>query len=326
MFSRRILRTKAMKHLYAFLIQEKATSTTKTNNQTIIKEQYKAQDLQNLKNSLTTETQKIKNILFDFLQLLVAWTHLDQERADTLLPPRKTTLAQNNFLKSLQQNATFIHLSKIYPSTIPDHLIEEWYDTCLKPHSSFLAYTQPTNDQPRQDIALVNTLIKKIILKHKAIQQYTSRQDINWQENKLIVRRLLLRLIENFLQDPTESFALYTKELPIKGADFYEKLISKTIEKEHVYQKHIAEKLQNWELKRVTLLDNLLIKMALTEVLYFENIPPSVSINEYLEISKQYSTQKSYQFINGVLQPLITELTSEQIPQRTNFFSSVKTT
>ncbi len=316
MFSRRILRTKAMKHLYAFFIQKTATSATDTNNQTkkIIKIQYKAQDLQNLRKSLTTEIQKIKDTLFEFLQLLIAWTHLDQERADTLLYPPITTLAQNSFLKSLQQNTTFIHLNKMHPSTIPYYLIEEWYDTCLKHHPSFLAYTQQANHKPLQDKALVNTLIKKIILKHKTIQQYTSRQDINWQENKPIVRHLLLRLIENFLQDPTESFALYTKETPIKGADFYEKLISKTIEKEHIYQKHIAEKLQNWDPTRITLLDHLLIKMALTEVLYFENIPPSVSINEYLEISKQYSTQKSHLFINGMLQPLIAELTSKKTP------------
>lgn len=313
MFSRRVLRIKAIQHLYAFFIQKKATSGIPTNSLTnrITQIQYEAQDLQNLKKSLEREVQKIKNTQLQFLQLLVAWVRIDQERANALLTPPTSTLAQNSFLKLLAHDATFIHLCEMHPLTIPDYLIEAWYDECLKLHPSFLAYKQQTKHTPEQDIELVNVFIKKILFKNKIIQQYVGKQDIGWGENKLIVKRLLFTLIGTFLEDPAVCFFLYTKEIPIEGADFYEKLVSKTVEKDAIYQKHMVEKLQNWDLTRVTLLDHLLIKMALTEVLYFTDIPSSVSINEYLDISKQYSTQKSYLFINGMLEPLIAELTDK---------------
>ena len=80
---------------------------------------------------------------------------------------------------------------------------------------------------------------------------------------------------------------------------------------EEYFQKLIAEKLENWEMERTSMLDKLLMEMAVCEMIHFPTIPTKVSINEYIEISKQYSTPKSKDFINGVLDRTMKQLKEE---------------
>jgi N utilization substance protein B len=68
----------------------------------------------------------------------------------------------------------------------------------------------------------------------------------------------------------------------------------------------------NWEVERIAQMDVLLMKMALSEVMYFENVPVKVSLNEYIDISKEYSTPKSKMFINGILDKIVLDLKSKQ--------------
>ncbi len=92
--------------------------------------------------------------------------------------------------------------------------------------------------------------------------------------------------------------------------DFSETLLNKTISEDSNYDEMIKPKLQNWELDRVSLIDKILMKMALTEFIHIPTVPTKVSINEYLDISKLYSTPRSREFINGILDKLMNEMKS----------------
>src|SRR3546814_15847963 len=90
--------------------------------------------------------------------------------------------------------------------------------------------------------------------------------------------------------------------------DFIVTLLRKTVEHDAEFQGYIAARTQNWDVERIALMDTILMKMTLCELLKFPDIPVKVSINEYIEISKEYSTPKSKGFINGILDKVLIDL------------------
>jgi N utilization substance protein B len=90
--------------------------------------------------------------------------------------------------------------------------------------------------------------------------------------------------------------------------EFSRSLVRKVIANEETLDEYIKEKASNWELERIALIDRILMRMGIAEILYFPDIPPKVSINEMIEISKEYSTSKSGKFINGILDSILNDL------------------
>src|SRR5690606_31069414 len=85
-------------------------------------------------------------------------------------------------------------------------------------------------------------------------------------------------------------------------------LLTKTVAFDSQWQEMISQKTKNWEAERIALMDTLLMKMAITELTQFSSIPVKVTINEYIEIAKEFSTPKSNSFINGILDKILTDL------------------
>lgn len=92
---------------------------------------------------------------------------------------------------------------------------------------------------------------------------------------------------------------------------FARKLINHVVANRTELDKKIEEKVANWEVERIALIDKLLLKMGIAEMMYFEDIPPKVSINEVIDISKEYSSLNSGKFINGILDAILSELKNE---------------
>lgn len=97
--------------------------------------------------------------------------------------------------------------------------------------------------------------------------------------------------------------------------DFAENLINKTIINGKETDDRIIEKVSNWEMNRIALIDKILMRIGITEILYFPDIPPKVSINEVIEIAKMYSTSGSGKFINGILDTILND---EKVAGRLN--------
>ena len=94
--------------------------------------------------------------------------------------------------------------------------------------------------------------------------------------------------------------------------EFSRSLIRKVIRNQEELDRFIESKASNWEFSRIALIDRLLLRMGIAEILFFPDIPPKVSINEVIEISKEFSTSKSSKFINGILDAILTELKSNK--------------
>jgi transcription antitermination protein NusB len=127
----------------------------------------------------------------------------------------------------------------------------------------------------------------------------------NWDDDA----EMMLQLVANYIQKP-HSFDL--KDMVQEEEwKFATQLLQTAQEKKEYVVEMIKPKLKNWDAERIALLDMIMMRMGVCEFLYFETIPPKVTINEYIDIAKQYSTQQSGQFINGVLDNIHKELVAE---------------
>jgi transcription antitermination protein NusB len=131
---------------------------------------------------------------------------------------------------------------------------------------------------------------------------------------------MMVQLIDNFFNKPNSyNFQeLISKE----KRDFAVNLLRTTIEKKELTLEYVKPKLKNWDSERIAVLDMILMRMGICEFLFFETIPPKVTINEYIDLAKEYSTQQSGQFVNGILDNIHKDLVRENKMHKTDFKAS----
>jgi N utilization substance protein B len=191
-------------------------------------------------------------------------------------------------------------------------VIRQLYKTVLRKDEEFLAYIGKREHTYEEDHQLIKHIFKNIIFKDKTLQSLFEERDLNWEENKVIVKNLVNKTVK--LLDEAADENLMLLDLSANWEDdraFFEELYHQTLADDTRYEQIIAGYIQNWDVERVAVIDKIILKMALCEMHIFRSIPVKVTINEYIEISKIYSTPKSKQFINGVLDKLAQELTEK---------------
>lgn len=194
-----------------------------------------------------------------------------------------------------------------------DALREAWQKE-MKPDETVQAYLQGKNTGLEEtdyetDMELVRHLYKDFVFKGEALPRWLESNDLNWEENRPIVRNLVLKTLKMLPHAADEKQELMNLSANWQDdRDFAETLYKQTLADDAKSEKLIAESTQNWDVERVALLDKIILKMALCEMQLFRGIPVKVTINEYIEISKLYSTPKSKQFVNGILDKLAQDL------------------
>ncbi len=147
------------------------------------------------------------------------------------------------------------------------------------------------------------------------IQSLLEEKFIHWADDMYIAASGVSKTIEAFNGNQFEMQALWKDK--IDDEKFARELFVKCILNNQDYEEMIGSKTKNWELERIALLDVILMKMALCEIHEFPTVPVKVSMNEYIDISKEYSTPKSKQFINGILDKIVIERKSNQLITKT---------
>src|SRR5690606_3862651 len=156
---------------------------------------------------------------------------------------------------------------------------------------------------------IIKFIFKKIILRSPAIEQVFEEKFINWPVDKEVLQAMIAKTFKNFTsEDPAQNQLADLSPNWQEDKQFVLDLLSNAIRYQDEYQQLISTKTRNWESDRIALLDNLLMRMAICELLNFPTIPVKVTINEYIEISKVFSTAKSNTFINGILDKILGEL------------------
>ena len=279
-------------------------------------------DLIFLRNNMLASVDKIHQLYLTALLILVAFgEHVgnDYERKKKLGGsnfqgmPSELNLAKNKVLSYLNSAPKFEEGILRHQANIQglDLEIREWFREYVRTNEAYREYVQLKYPDIGQDSEILQTLLKKVIFKEDPILSFFYEKDLNWAENRPVVRSLALKLLKNAAEaNDGEDFTL--PEIAInweEDKEFFQNIFNLTVQSEDEFRNLIATKTKNWDIERLASTDKIIITMALTEMTYFPSIPVKVSINEYIDISKTYSTPKSKQFVNGILDVLAKELT-----------------
>jgi transcription antitermination protein NusB len=237
-------------------------------------------------------------------------------------------LAQDDRLLSAQIffNPIIQHLVNIEPleREIRHEKLESRIDTdyfrqffqALKKTKEYEGYASKINPLLTDDLEVVSFLYQKILCGSELFQQHLEEIFASWLDDRDSIFHLVLQTLQQIA--PGENAFIVRQASDIKEEkNFGIQLLRETILHDAESEEILTSLLQHWQKERVAVLDWALMKMALTEMSYFPEIPTKVSINEYIELAKAYSTPKSNEFINGILDSALKRLQQEGRIQKT---------
>jgi N utilization substance protein B len=211
-----------------------------------------------------------------------------------------TTIAANRIVKYLETDGQFnSYLKKENISyNISEEVVKDIFNelAAKERYKEYAALSHPTIEQDKD---IVNFILKKVLPVNERLYTHLEEMFINYDDDNSLLLHILTKYVEAF--DETKSNFFQSLELWEEEKKFAHDLLKKTVEHDEELTEYIKPNLKNWEMERVAILDLVLMKMALCEIKYFPTIPVKVSINEYIDVSKLYSTPKSKDFVNGVL-------------------------
>jgi transcription antitermination protein NusB len=193
--------------------------------------------------------------------------------------------------------------------------LRTWYKEVFLKNEEFMAYLSESEPSFERDKEIVLFIIKQLFLKDPFIVGWFDDHNQNWEENKKIVKSMVIKTIKGIEENsPEDEPALM--ELSAnweEDRDFFKEIFSITHDNDEEYEEIIAGQSKNWDISRIALVDKIILKMALAEMIHFHSIPVKVTINEFIEVSKNYGTPKTKIFVNGILDVLANKLTSEGV-------------
>lgn len=276
-------------------------------------------DLASSKKALMQSIDDVYEMYVGMLSLLVETTEYTQidaiERSNKHLPTAddlnpNLKLLNNKFAVTLKQNPDYlaaIHKYKINWMSDPE-FVKAIFNT-LKVTPEYAAYLADEDNSLEESKTIIKFIFRKIILKSHNIIQAFEDKFINWSVDKEVMQGMVAKTIKNFTsEDPFKNKLTPISQDWEEDSKFVQDLFLYTLKNNKEYQDLIAERTKNWESERIALMDTILMKMAICELLNFPSIPVKVTINEYLDLSKDYSTPKSNSFINGILDKILGDL------------------
>ncbi len=177
--------------------------------------------------------------------------------------------------------------------------------------SAYTNYMTKTSGSYNEDKDFLITLFKEVIAPNEKIYEYFEDDKLTWIDDIPIVNTFILKLFRKAKENHPPNFFLPRLLKDDTDMDFAQQLLTKTLLNDALWVKEIEGKTPNWDKDRIADIDAILLKMAICELLNFSSIPEKVTINEFLEIAKEYSTPKSSIFINGILDKLVKEYKAE---------------
>ncbi len=300
MLNRRHLRIKAFQTVYAY-------------------QQAELKDRKSFEKVLLDSVISVHHAYIQSLALLVELSEFEEmdvaDRSSKHLPTdddlnAKVVLSENLFIQTLKKDQSYLNLVKKYKVSWSDEsvLLREIYNK-IKSDDAYRSYAALTEKSIAQERECITNLFKTILFVDPLLEQYYEEKYINWPVDKQSVDGMVLKTLRAFKEDAADKVDI----LPITAnwdddEEFVTDLFNKTILYADDYGQMIADKTQNWEVDRIALVDVILMKMAIAELIHFKSIPTKVSMNEYIDISKEFSTPKSKGFINGILDKILIEL------------------
>lgn len=175
----------------------------------------------------------------------------------------------------------------------------------------YQAYMKESERSYENDKFLWRQIIKKVIIPSTALEERLEEMNLYWNDDFETVISFVEKTIKRFSEENGADQELLEKYRDAEDLEYAKKLLATAITEQSNYEKLIQKTAQNWESERIACMDMVILQAALAEIYSFPTIPINVTLNEFIEISKYYSTEKSSLFINGILDKIVTDLRNE---------------
>ncbi|WGK95729.1 MULTISPECIES: transcription antitermination factor NusB [Flavobacterium] len=179
--------------------------------------------------------------------------------------------------------------------------------TSLKESKLYAKYMSNTVNTFEEDKQFVIDVFSEIIVPNEKLYEYLEDDKLTWIDDIPVVNTHIVKQLKAIQSADDDSFRVPKLFKDAEDKDFAKDLFRKTVLNEKELAKEFDSKTPNWDMDRIAEIDTIILKMAICELLKFPSIPVKVTLNEYLELAKEYSTPKSSIFINGILDNLVKE-------------------
>ena len=229
------------------------------------------------------------------------------EREGTPMPSAR--FAYNRFAVQLEENRQLQDFTETQKKTWNDEpefvgrLLEQIQDSQI-----YKDYMESEEDSYAADRELWRKIYRTLIQENEDLDQLLEEQSLYWNDDKEIVDTFVLKTIKRFEEQNGKNQELLPEYDSEEDKDFARKLFRATIMNADEYQRYMSEASRNWDFSRLAYMDVVIMQIAIAEMLTFPSIPISVTINEYVEMAKLYSTYKSGGYINGMLDSIARHL------------------
>jgi len=299
MISRRIIRTKVLQVLYAnYSSEEKSLSKTEKELFFCI---HKSYDLYHYLMSLVIDIADYAEKRIEIKKKKLQPTHED-------LHPN-TKFITNTVIQQLRDNRqlnAYLDQKKLTWKNNPE-LIKELYLIMIE-SDLYKNYITDEKFSYLNDRKFIEKLFNKLILVTEDLYIVLEEQSIFWNDDVEFVISMIVKTIKRFNEFSDSGQSLMPMYKDQEDHEFAKGLIRKTIINHNELRDLIEVHSKNWDVDRIAFMDILIMQLAIAEFLYFPSIPTKVSMNEYIELSKFYSTEKSRNFINGILDKTLKDL------------------
>jgi transcription antitermination protein NusB len=188
-----------------------------------------------------------------------------------------------------------------------DDMLRRMYQD-LKNQEVFREYLLRNEENQALDAEILIFILKNYTANMGNLQQHLEEFYANWPDDKKIAMQMAVRSIQVLASGDENGFILPISQNPEENAEYARNLLDMTIKQNDTIEPIIKTKIDKWEPHHIAVIDLIILKMAVAEFLYFPTIPVTVTINEYVELAKIYSTPQSKKFVNGVLDAIQKEL------------------
>ncbi len=285
---------------------------------------YKKRVEKDVKHFRKLMLEDVENINYKYLELLsflIAISDFvqvdeDEKKAKLIkaLPTasKELKLQNNAVINGLRANKDFEQERKKNKIEFEPAFVRNTFKEYLKPDEEYKKYQELNESSIQADRDICLYILKSIFLKKEAVVIHFESDDLNWTENSSIVKSMAVKTIKSVGEGTkAEDILLDISSNWEEDKAYFIELYDKTVEMDEKLEPIITERVKNWEADRVAMMDKIIMKLATVEMMIFPSIPVKVSINEFIEISKIYSTPKSKVFVNGILDSIAADLTKD---------------
>jgi N utilization substance protein B len=255
------------------------------------------------------------------LLLMVGITHYAADRISFLSMKIRPTesdknpnlkFVNNRFIAQLESNEKLVKFAEKSKLNWVDNsdLLRRLLDK-IEESDIYKEYMATETSTYEEDKEVWRKLYKAFIFDNEELDALLEEQSLYWNDDKSIVDSFVLKTIKRFEEKNAETQQLLPEYKDVADMEFARKLFRNAITNAEQYRELMSSSSKNWDMSRLAFMDVVIMQVALAEIMTFEDVPLSVTLNEYVEIAKHYSTVKSGSFVNGMLDTITKKLRQE---------------